>query len=252
MITGPLPMISTDFGLVMPRSAATGHEAVEHLERVERTGRAFGVVLHGLDRLRRVAQALDRAVVQVALADDEAAVGGAASRRRPRPRGSGPSPARGRTRRPCTGWFAPWWPKRRRRVSAPAARPTIWWPRQMPSSGRPSSIAACARRTGPSSRDGSPGPGDRTRPRISGASAVRASTVCGSTRTRAPRATQLTNDVLLQAEVDDADERPVRRPDLVRRLDRHLADEVLLLPARRRVARLPPPRPRRSLPGAEM
>ena len=34
--------------------------------------------------------------------------------------------------RSWTGWFAPWCPNRSRRVSAPAARPTIWCPRQMP------------------------------------------------------------------------------------------------------------------------
>ena len=46
-------------------------------------GRAFGVVLDGLDRQVAVAQALDRAVVEVDLADVEAAARRAGSRRRP-------------------------------------------------------------------------------------------------------------------------------------------------------------------------
>ena len=50
-------------------------------------------------------------------------------------------------------------PEPQPRVSAPAARPTIWWPRQMPSSGRPSSMTARASATWASSRAGSPGPG---------------------------------------------------------------------------------------------
>ena len=73
MTTGPLPMISTD-GLAGFTAQPLGHEAIEDRQRVERTGRALRVVLDGLDRLGRVAQPLDRAVVEVALADDEAAV----------------------------------------------------------------------------------------------------------------------------------------------------------------------------------
>ena len=52
-----------------------GHEPVEHRERVERARRALGVVLDGLDRLLRVAQALDGPVVEVDLADVEAGRG---------------------------------------------------------------------------------------------------------------------------------------------------------------------------------
>ena len=46
-------------------------EPVEHGQRVERPGRALRVVLDGLDRLLAVAQPLDRAVVEVDLADPE-------------------------------------------------------------------------------------------------------------------------------------------------------------------------------------
>ena len=47
-----------------------------------------------------------------------------------------------------TGWFAPWWPNFIFSVRAPVARPSNWWPRQMPNSGKPLSrnslIAAMA------------------------------------------------------------------------------------------------------------
>ncbi len=83
MTTGPLPRMRTDAGLApgrvtrrVPRGAAHGgDEAVEDREGVERAGRALGVVLDGLDRLVRVAQPLDRAVVEVELADVEAGRG---------------------------------------------------------------------------------------------------------------------------------------------------------------------------------
>ena len=39
--------------------------------------------------------------------------------------------------RSCTGWFAPWWPNFIFIVFAPAARPSSWWPRQMPNTGVP-------------------------------------------------------------------------------------------------------------------
>src|SRR5262245_62097342 len=48
-------------------------EAVEDREGVERAGRAFGVVLDGLDREIAVPEAFDRSVVEVDLADMEAA-----------------------------------------------------------------------------------------------------------------------------------------------------------------------------------
>src|SRR5437773_10031815 len=42
--------------------------------------------------------------------------------------------------RSFTGWLAPWWPNGSLYVRPPAARPRIWWPRQMPKIGtRPSS-----------------------------------------------------------------------------------------------------------------
>ncbi len=168
------------------RALQPRHEAVEDLERVERPGRALGVVLDGLDGPLTVAQALDRAVVEVALADVEAA------RRGQRLADDLDLVVLGRDLDPAAlevldrvvGAVVP---EAQAAVSAPAARPTIWWPRQMPSSGRPSSMMARDRATGPSSRAGSPGPGERTTPAISGASTSAAVAVCGSTRTRAPR-----------------------------------------------------------------
>ena len=56
-----------------------------------------------------------------------------------------------------TGWFAPRWPNGSLNVSRPSARPSSWWPRQMPKSGtRPSSPRTVS--IGPCSTDGSPGP----------------------------------------------------------------------------------------------
>ena len=115
--------------------------------------------------------------------------------------------------RSLTGWLAPWWPKRKRRVSAPAARPTIWWPRQMPSRGRPSAMAARASRDRPieARRVARPGRQDQAGAcRRQGRS--RPCAVCGSTRTRAPRAARLADDILLQPEVDDGDQRPLDGP----------------------------------------
>ena len=60
-------------GHARPPAPDGGHEAVEHGQRVERAGRALGVVLDRLDGLVGVAQPLDRAVVEVDLADPEAA-----------------------------------------------------------------------------------------------------------------------------------------------------------------------------------
>ena len=172
-------------------------------------GRALGVVLDGLDRLLAVAQPLDRAVVEVDLADPEAG---------PLPAATSPttwtswfwavtwtSPSS----RSWTGWFAPWWPNRSRVVSAPAARATIWWPRQIPSSGRPSSMIALGQRDlGPSSRAGSPGPG-----RQDHAVDVGGEDVGGRDRVREdPDAraavAHRADDVRLEAEVDDPDQRP--------------------------------------------
>ena len=88
--------------------------------------------------------------------------------------------------RSLTGWLAPWWPNFRREVVPPAARPTIWWPRQMPISGILPS-ASLASLTGPSSTDGSPGPFDSTSPSTFAASTSAHSAVCGRTTTRQPR-----------------------------------------------------------------
>ena len=47
-----------------------------------------------------------------------------------------------------TGWLPPWWPNGRREVVAPMARPSTWWPRQMPSSGMRRSSSARVSATG--------------------------------------------------------------------------------------------------------
>src|SRR5512133_135332 len=74
----PLPMTATRFTIATDRAArsssARGDEAVEDGERVERARRAFWVVLDRLDRLVHVTEALDRAVVEVDLADAPSAV----------------------------------------------------------------------------------------------------------------------------------------------------------------------------------
>src|SRR5262245_628506 len=96
MMTGPEPRMRMERGREVPptpslppgaraAAGATGstataelqrtdvtEEALEHIGCNERPGGAFGVVLHGLDGQAMVAQALDRAVVEVALADVEA------------------------------------------------------------------------------------------------------------------------------------------------------------------------------------
>ncbi len=131
-----------------------------------------------------------------------------------------------------TGWFAPWWPNRSRVVSAPAARPTIWWPRQIPSSGRPSSMIAFASATGPSSRAGSPGPGDRIRPSMSRARATDARDRVRQDPDPGAAAAHRQDDVRLEPEVHDPDQwtAVLFSPDVDDRRRRHLADEILVLP----------------------
>ena len=114
-------------------------------------------------------------------------------------------------------------------VSAPAARPTIWWPRQIPSSGRPSSMTARASATGPSSRAGSPGPGREHDAGDVGREHVAPRSPCAAGRGPARRAAAGSDDVRLEAEVDDR-----------RRAAR---------PARRRPRRPRPARPGRRSPG---
>ena len=84
-------------------------------------------------------------------------------------------------------------------VSSPSARPSSWWPRQMPKSGRPlvDQRAHLARRARPSS-PGSPGPFASSTP--SGASATTCAAVasCGQHRRRArrPRSSRRTIEAL--------------------------------------------------------
>src|SRR6185369_14033120 len=78
MTTGPEPRIRTEAGFwrvtssIPSPSGRLRHEPIEHRERVEWARRALRVVLDSLDRERGVAQALDRAVVEVDLAHAEA------------------------------------------------------------------------------------------------------------------------------------------------------------------------------------
>ena len=95
-------------------------------------------------------------------------------------------------------------------VSAPAARATIWWPRQMPSSGRPSSMTSRASATGPVE----PGRVAGSR-REHDAAHVGREHVARRRRVRqhpdpdaAPA--QRVDDVRLEPVVDDRDERLVR------------------------------------------
>ncbi len=64
-----------------------------------------------------------------------------------------PPPARS-----WTGWLPPWWPNLSLDVVAPTARPSTWWPRQMPSRGTRRSSRAAQRRTAWGITAGSPGP----------------------------------------------------------------------------------------------
>src|SRR5258706_4305310 len=75
MTPGPEPMRRAEAGLLTrlaSRRPERGDKAVEHCEGIERSRRALGVVLHGLDRELGMAEPFDRAVVQVDLADAEA------------------------------------------------------------------------------------------------------------------------------------------------------------------------------------
>ena len=216
MTTGPLPRMRTDAGFGAGSVTAglarraRGHEPVEHGQRVERAGRALGVVLDGLDRLLAWrSPSTDRSLRLSWLTRNPDAAGSdspttwtswfwAVTWTSPRSTS-------------WTGWFAPWWPNRSRRVSAPAARPTIWWPRQMPEQ-RPAVVDDRPRQRD-LRRRAAPGrparaTGSRRRCRDDRTSAAVA--VCGKTRTRAPAMAHRPDDVRLQAEVDDADQRPAR------------------------------------------
>ena len=231
------------------RARRGGDEPVEDGERVERARRALGVVLDGLDRQLAVAQALDRAVVEVDLARpgtrDDA---GQRRRRRPAPRGSAPSPGRAPSRGPGPGGWRRGGRTAGGVVSAPAARATIWWPRQIPSSGRPSSMTARASATGrvEPRRVAGAGRQDDARRRRTASSVGRRSPCAGRTRTRAPRRRSERTMFALSPKSTIA----IRGPRVAGRLDvghgrrRDLADEVLVLPARdgRAAARRPRPR----------
>ena len=140
----------------------------------------------------RVAQPLDRPVVEVELADPEPGARRQRCRRRPGPRGSARSPGRS----PCRG-PGPGGSRRGARTAGAACRRRPPARRsggrgRCPSSGRPSSMTARASATGPSSRAGSPGPGREHDARDVARRARRpAVAVCGRTRTRTPRRRRL-------------------------------------------------------------
>ena len=142
--------------------------------------------------------------LRLTLADPEAGRRRQRRRRRPGPRGSGRSPGRSPSSRSWTGWFAPWWPNRSRRVSAPAARAddlvaeadAEQRPAVVDDRPRQRDRAVEARRIARARATGS-----RRRCRPARTSAAVA--VCGRTRTRAPRRRMRADDVRLQAEVDD-------------------------------------------------
>ena len=244
MTTGPEPRIRTDAGLWTRRAQRVRasrrrrgrHEPVEDRQRVERPGRALGVVLDRLDRLLAVAQALDRAVVEVDLADPEA------RRRRQRladdldlvvlgghldqphlevadrvVRAVVPEPEAGRVR---------------------ARGPPHDLVAEADAEQRPAVVddRAAPARPGPSSRAGSPGPGDRITPSMSGGQRRPRTRSCAAGPGRARRGGASTRTMfVLQPEVDDRDPRAaVRRRARwsVDRRRRDLADEVLVLPAR--------------------
>ena len=134
---------------VTGRARGTGpdmaEEPIEDLGGVEGAGRALGVVLHRLDGQVVMPQALDRAVVEVALADEEARGGGQrvghdldlvvlGGHRHP----PAALVADGMVGGVVAEAQAP-------RAGRPPRGPRSGGPRQMPSSGRPSSMTARAR-----------------------------------------------------------------------------------------------------------
>ena len=78
--------------------------------------------------------------------------------RAPRSRGSGSSRARGPWRARAPGGSRRGGRTGSLNVSSPSARPSSWWPRQMPKSGRPLSTIARTSATCASIEPGSPGP----------------------------------------------------------------------------------------------
>ena len=206
-------------------------------------GDALGVVLDGLDRQRRVAQALDRAVVEVELADAEAGP------RRQRLADDLDLVVLGRDLdaarvevldRVVRAVVAE---AQAARLGAGGAADDLVAeadPEQRPAVvDRPPARARPGRRAAPDR----PGPGERTTPSMSAASDSRTPRRCaGSTRTRAPRRRSArTMFALRPSRRSPTSGPPSPGLDVLgdgRRRD--LADEVLVLPARR------PPRPRRA------
>ena len=226
-----------------------GDEPVEHRQRVERAGGALGVVLDGLDRQLAVTQALDRAVVEVDLADVEAAgrrervgddldlvvlgrhldpAGVDVADRVVRPVMAEPEPARLGAGRPPDDLVAEADPEERAAVGDRR-------PRQRDRTGEPRRVARPGRQDEPVDLGGQ---------RVPGADGV------GQDPDPGPAPTERADDVRLEPVVDDRDERPAlgRVADLARRLRRDEVDEVLVLPARERAGRRPRRPPGRSRP----
>ena len=136
-----------------------------------------------------------------------------------------------RTGARAPGWFAPRWPKGSLKVSCPVARPSSWWPRQIPKTGvRPRRSRTTA--VSSTSGSGSPGPFERTTPswrgeRV-GVDRVRVD------RHRRARSGEPAEDRLLRPVVDDRDVHAADLGVAVR----------LRASRRRRRAPSPPSRPR--------
>src|SRR6188768_1188679 len=236
MITGPEPMIRTDLGRAVAftgcsRGVHAFQEAIKDCERVEGSGRSLGVVLDRLDGLGGVAQPLDRPIVEVVLADDEPRLGwqGVAHDldlvvlrrhldlpglyvldrvvRAVMAEAQAACLSSGRT---ADDLVTEADPKQRSPVldrRLREARRTV----------EPCRVAGAWR------HDETANIGRQSRGRVH------------SVRQHAdasPSRGELSNDVLLEAVVHDRDERPVSRSNLVARVDRDLADKVLVLPAR--------------------
>ena len=237
MTTGPEPRIRTDGRCpaavtTRPRAGADagGHEPVENRQRVERPGGPFRVVLDRLDRQLAVAQALDRPVVEVDLADVEAA---------PAPGSESPTT--------LTSWFwAVTWTSPRVDVADRMVRAVMAeaQPARVGARGAADDLVAEAdpeqrppvgdRRPGEADRTVEPGRVARARRQDEAVdvAAQRIGDVDGVGQDPDPRAApaERADDVLLEAEVDDRDERPAFG---------RVAD----------VARAPPARPGRRSPG---
>ncbi len=124
--------------------------------------------------------------------------------------------------RSSTGWFAPRWPNGSFDVVKPVARPSSWWPRQIPSTGTRPSELAHDRRLG-LERLRVAGP-VREEHAVVGGELVRVDVVRIHRDGRA-RAREAAQDRPLAAVVDDGDARRAGVAEDVRLLRRDVGDE---------------------------